>query len=323
MKTKSPGTQTVVDGRLNDRKTSTAWAKIKRSVKRDYWLYLFLLPTITWYILFCYLPMGGIYMAFTRYKGVGSFWDARFVGLKWFKSFFESAYASITIKNTLVLSLYSLATFPIPIIVALLINEIRHEKFKKITQTIMYAPHFISLVVLVSMLNLFFAHGGLINNVIEALGGERISFMSSASAYPHMFVWSGVWQNFGWNCIIYVAALAGVDPGLHEAATLDGASRFQRIIHINLPTIMPTIIITLIMNVGSLMNVSTDKGILMRNDLNIATSEIIGTYVYNRGLLSGDFSYATAVGLFTNIVNLILLLSVNHISKKISETSLF
>ena len=301
----------------------TLWKRLERSLRRDYWLYLFLVPTILWYILFCYLPMGGIYMAFTRYKGVGSFWDAKFVGLKWFKSFFQSEYARITIKNTLTISLYSLCTFPIPIIVALMLNEIRNEKFKKITQTIMYAPHFISLVVLASMLNLFFAHSGLVNNVIEALGGDRISFMSSPTAYPHLFIWSGVWQNFGWNCIIYVAALAGVDPGLHEAATLDGASRIQRIIHINLPAIMPTVIITLIMNVGSLMNVSTDKGLLLRNDLNIASSEIIGTFVYNRGLVSGDFSYATAVGLFTNVVNLILLLSVNHISKKVSDTSLF
>lgn len=319
MNTKAPA---VNADRLPDRK-STKWTKLKRNLKKNAWLYAFVLPTIVWYILFCYLPMGGIYMAFTRYRGVGSFWDAKFVGLKWFESFFSSAYAETTIKNTLTLSLYSLATFPIPIIIGLFFNEIKNEKFKKVTQTIMYAPHFVSLVVLVAMMNLFFAQSGLVNNVIEALGGTRIAFMSSVKAYPHMFIWSGVWTGLGWNTIIYVAALSSVDPGLHEAATLDGASRIQRIIHINLPTIMPTVIITLIMRVGSLMNVSTDKGILMKNDLNIAASEIIGTFVYERGLISGDFSYSTAVGLFTNVVNLILLLSVNAISKKVSDTSLF
>ena len=299
------------------------WAGIKKNMYKYRWLYAFVLPAILWYVLFCYLPMGGIYIAFTRYKGVGSYWTAKFVGLKWFKSFFNSAYAKTTIGNTLTLSLYSMCTFPIPIIIALLFNEIKNEKFKKVTQTIMYAPHFVSLVVLVTMMKLFFAHNGLANNVVEALGGDRIQFMTSVKAYPHMFIWSGVWQGLGWNTIIYVAALSSVDPGLHEAATLDGASRLQRIRHINLPTIAPTIIITLIMRVGSLMSVSTDKGILMKNDLNMKASEIIGTFVYERGLLSGDMGYSTAVGLFTNVVNLILLLSVNWISRKVSETSLF
>lgn len=320
MNTKTPAVNSAE--RLPDRSQSK-WTRIKKSLRKNVWLYAFVLPAIAWYILFCYLPMGGIYMAFTRYKGVGSYWDAKFVGLKWFESFFSSAYAKTTIGNTLTLSLYSMATFPIPIFIALLFNEIKNEKFKKTTQTIMYAPHFVSLVVMVTMMKLFFANNGLVNNVIDALGGDRIPFMTSISAYPHMFIWSGVWQGLGWNTIIYVAALSAVDPGLHEAATLDGASRIQRIIHINLPTIAPTIIITLIMRVGSLMNVSTDKGILMKNDLNIAAAETIGTFVYSRGLLSGDLSYSTAVGLFTNVVNVILLLSVNWISAKVSDTSLF
>jgi len=299
------------------------WAGIKKNLYKYRWLYAFVLPAILWYVLFCYLPMGGIYIAFTRYKGVGNYWDAKFVGLKWFKSFFGSHYAETIIGNTLKLSLYSMCTFPIPIIIALLFNEIKNEKFKKTTQTIMYAPHFISLVVMVTMMRLFFAHNGIVNNVVEALGGDRIQFITSVKAYPHLFIWSGVWQGLGWNTIIYVAALSAVDPGLHEAATLDGASRIQRIRHINLPTIAPTIIITLIMRVGSLMNVSTDKGILMKNELNSKASEIIGTFVYSRGLLSGDMGYSTAVGLFTNVINLILLLSVNWISGKVSETSLF
>ena len=298
-------------------------SKLLKSIKKNYVLYLFVLPAIIWYILFCYLPMGGIYVAFTRYKGVGDILKAKWVGLKWFKSFFKSAYATTTIGNTLRLSLYSLLTFPLPIIVALLINEIRHERIKKVGQTIMYAPHFISLVVLVSMIELFFSTNGVVNIVGTKLGNTAIDYLGSDAAYPHLFVWSGVWTSLGWNTIIYTAALAGVDPGLHEAATLDGATRIQRILHINLPSITPTIVITLILRVGNIMSVSTEKSILMRNDLNMAVSETVGTFVYNRGLIGGDFGYAAAVGLFLNVVNLILLLTVNYISRKVSETSLF
>ena len=302
---------------------ATGGSAVWKNMKKHYVLYLFVLPAIIWYILFCYLPMGGVYVAFTRYKGVGDILAAKPVGLKWFKSFFKSAYASTTIKNTLRLSLYSLLTFPLPVIVALLLNEIRNEKIKKVSQTIMYAPHFVSLVVLVSMVQLFFSTSGVVNVVIQKMGGIATDFIGSNKAYPHLFVWSGVWTSLGWNTIIYTAALAGVDPGLHEAATLDGATRLQRIRHINLPCIAPTIVITLILRVGHIMSVSTEKSILMRNDLNMAVSETVGTFVYNRGLIGGDFGYAAAVGLFLNVVNLILLLTVNQISRKVSETSLF
>lgn len=309
--------------RLQDSRKATLWNRMLKQIKKNYILYLFILPTIIWYILFCYMPMGGIYIAFTRYKGVGSIFDAKFVGLKWFKNFFESAYASSTIRNTLRISLYSLVTFPLPIIMALLLNEIRIEKFKKTAQTIMYAPHFVSLVVMVSVMTLLLDSGGMVNNVIQKFGGEPINFMGSSEAFPHLFVWSGLWQSLGWDCIIYLAALSGVDPGLHEAATIDGCTRFKRILHINLPAISPTIVITLIMRVGKLMNISTEKTLLLRNNLNLATSETIGTFVYNRGLIAGDFGYAAAVGLFLNVINLILLLIVNEVSKKVSDTSLF
>ena len=295
-----------------------------KCIKRYYWLYICILPMLVWYLIFHYAPMGGIVVPFKRYTGVKSIWESRWVGLKWFEDFFSSPYAFTVIKNTLVLSLYSLCTFPLAIILALFFNEIRNDRFKKTAQTVMYAPHFISTVVLVSMLQLFFSpQYGFINTIIKAFGGQPYSFMIEAEAFPHMYVWSGVWQNLGWNCIIYVSALAGVDPGLHEAARIDGASRLQRILHINLPTIMPTVIITLIMAVGNIMAVGTDKVLLMKNDLNISASEVIGTYVYERGLISGEFGYATAVGLFTNVVNLILLLTVNKISAKVSDTSLF
>ena len=298
--------------------------KLTKSVKRYYWLYIFLIPTLLYYLIWHYIPMGGIVVAFQRYTGAKSIIDSDWVGLKWFENFFSSHFASRTIINTMALSLLSLATFPIPIVLALILNEIRSERYKRFAQTIMYAPHFISMVVLVSMLNIFFdPNYGFINTIIELCGGEARNFMGESESFRSLYVWSGVWQSTGWNCIIYVSALSGVDTSMHEAATLDGASRLQRILHVNLPTIAPTIIIMLIMRVGNIMSVGADKVLLMMNDLNTSTSEIIGTYVYSRDLLGGDFSYATAVGLFTNVINLIMLLTVNKISSKVSETSLF
>lgn len=294
-----------------------------RHMKTYYWLYIFIVPTLIWFLVFCYVPMGGIIVAFKRYTGAMSIWESKWVGLKWFKSFFNSFYASTVIKNTLVLSFYSLLTFPLPIVFALMINEVGNKRFKKTVQTVLYAPHFISTVVLVSMLNIFFSDSGIVNDLIRAIGFEGVNFLTNSEAFPHMYVWSGVWQNLGWNCIIYVAALSSVDPTLHEAAILDGATRLQRIWHINLPKILPTIVITLIMRVGTIMASNTDKVLLMLNDLNSDTAEVIGTFVYSRGLLNSDYSYATAVGLFTNIVNLLLLLAVNKISEKVTQTSLF
>ena len=299
-------------------------SSLLKTVKKYYWLYLFVLPAIIWYVIFCYVPMGGIVIAFKRFSGALGIWKSDWVGLKWFESFFNSYYVKTTIKNTLILSFYTLATFPIPILFALVLNEMKNEKIKSLVQTIMYAPHFISIVVLVSMLNLFFKEdGGFVNMIIQALGGEQYGFLWKAEAFPHMYVWSGVWQNLGWNCIIYVAALSAVDPALHEAAMLDGATRLQRIIHVNLPTILPTVIIMLIMRVGHIMSVGADKVLVMMNDRNADAAQIISTYVYQRGLIQGDFSYATAVGLFVNVINLLMLLLVNKISAKVSETSLF
>lgn len=301
----------------------TKGQKLLQHFKAYYWLYLFMVPTLIWYAIFCYGPMGGVVIAFKRYTGATSIWESKWVGLRWFESFFDSYYATTIIKNTLILSFYALATFPLPIIFALMINEVNNAKFKKTVQTIMYAPHFISTVVLVSMLQIFFTNSGLVNDLLEALGLERIDFLTSTEAYPHLYTWSYVWQNLGWNCIIYVAALSSVDPALHEAAILDGASRLQRIWHINIPTILPTVIVTLIMSVGSIMSTNTDKSLLMMNDLNADVANVIGTFVYNRGLIQGNYSFSTAVGLFTNVVNLILILVVNQISKKVSKTSLF
>ena len=310
--------------RLQPYVKKTLGQKMAANFKRYFWLYIFVLPMLVWWLLFHYVPMGGIVIAFKRYNGVKSIWESRWVGMKWFMKFFDSPYLWRLLRNTLTISLYDLATFPLPIILALFFNEIRSAKYKKFAQTIMYAPHFISIVVLVSMMHLFFSpQYGFINHIIKGMGGEPYSFMIKEEAFPHMYVWSNVWQGLGWNCIIYVAALSGVDPGLHEAARIDGATRIQRILHINLPSILPTIVITFIMKVGHIMSVGADKVLLMRNDLNSATAEVISTYVYSQGLVSGDYGYATAVGLFTNVINLILLLIVNRISAKLSETSLF
>ena len=308
--------------RLNQRKGLFSAETIKY-FRKNWILYLFVLPTILWYIIFRYFPMPGVYMAFTRYKGIGDIFSADFVGLKWFESFFKSAYAKQTLINTIRLSMYSLALFPLPIVFAVIVNEIRNEKFKKVTQTIVYAPHFVSLVILVTMLDLFLDTKGIVNNLLASLGLDKIHFLDSDAAYPHVFVWSGVWSSLGWSAIIYTAALSSVDPSLHEAASLDGASRLQRIWHINLPAIAPTIIIQLILRVGSIMSVSTEKGILLKNSLNAGVAETVGTFVYQRGILGGDFGYSTAVGLFLNLVELILLIAVNQISKKVSDSSLF
>ena len=298
--------------------------KLWSYLRRNYWLYLFVLPALIWLLIFCYGPMGGIVIAFKRYTGARSIWESKWVGLKWFKSFFGSYYAKQVIVNTLRLSFYSLATFPLPIILALMLNEVRSAKVKQTIQTVLYAPHFISTVVLCSMITLFFANGtGFATQLIAAITGESPTWLTSAEAFPHIYTWSGVWQNLGWNCIIYVAALSGVDVAQHEAATIDGASRFQRMIHVNIPAIMPTIVITLILRVGQIMSVGADKALLLKNGLNADTAQIISTFVYERGIVSGDFGYATAVGLFTNVVNVILLLTVNKISQKVSDTSLF
>ena len=305
---------------LAERKYSKGWMYFKR----NYWLYLFIVPALIWLIIFCYAPMSGIVVAFKRYTGARSIWESKWVGWKHFESFFGSYYFGLVMKNTLRLSFYSLATFPLPIILALMLNEIKHEKFKKVIQTILYAPHFISIVVVCSMISLFFAKDtGFATQLVKSITGTSPEWLTSAEAYPHLYTWSGVWQGMGWNCIIYVAALSGVDPTLHEAATIDGASRLQRILHVNLPAITPTIVITLILRVGSIMSVGADKALLLKNGLNQDTAEIIATLVYERGMVGADFGFGTAVGLFTNVINIILVLTVNWIASKVSETSLF
>ena len=293
-------------------------------IAKDYQLYLLVLPALIWYVLFAYVPMYGVQIAFKDYSGALGILGSPWVGIKHFKSFFRSYYAWTLIKNTVVLSLYSMAAgFPIPIILSLMLNEVKSPGRKKFAQTVLYAPHFISIVVLVGMLNLFFSAKGPMDTLRMAMGLESVNYLTSPGAFRHLYVWSGVWQEAGWGCVIYLAALSGVDPGLHEAAMIDGASRFQRIWHINLPCLLPTATILLIMNAGSVLSVGFDKAFLMQNGLNMKTSNVISTYIYNRGLVKQDYSFSTAVGLMNNLINFFMVLLVNKIAKALSDTSLF
>lgn len=296
----------------------------KKAMFRDYQLYLLCLPALVYIILFDYVPMYGIQLAFKDFVISKGIWGSSWVGFLHFERFFSSYQFWPVLKNTIGVSIYELLVFPIPIILALMLNQVKSQRFKKLVQTVTYAPHFISVVVLVSMFTIFLSPSvGLINHIIAAFGGERVFFMAEPGMWKDIFVWSGVWQNAGWGTIIYIAALSGISPELYEAAKVDGASKFQIIRHVDLPGIMPTIVIMFILKMGSVMNVAFQKAYLMQNSLNIDASEVISTYVYKIGLESNQFSYSTAIGLFNTLINIILLISANRISKKISGSSLW
>lgn len=295
-------------------------------LKRHWILYVFLIPALLYIGIFHYGPMYGLIIAFKNFKASKGIWGSDWVGLKWFQTFFETPRFFDILKNTLTLSLYSLVfDFPLPIALALILNNVKNLKWKKFAQTITYMPHFISVVVLVSMMSIFFSpNSGMINTLLSYLGGSGDTyFMGNAKYFPHMYVWSGIWQSMGWSSIIYIAALAGVDPSLHESAMLDGANKFKRVLHIDLPTIMPTMAIMLIMRCGSIMNIGYEKVYLMQNSLNTTVSEVISTYVYKIGLRQQQFCYSTAIGLFNSVVNFLLLLLVNKVVDKLSGSSLF
>lgn len=290
----------------------------------DHWqIYLLLLPAVVYFVIFYYWPMAGIQIAFKDYRTSLGIWGSHWAGLKYFRKFFNHPQCWKIIKNTLVLSLYSLATFPLPVVVALMINELQNKYFKKTVQMVTYAPHFISTVVICAMLTLFMNKTtGLFNQVIVALGGSRVAFLENPAYFPHIYVWSGIWQNLGWDTIIYLATLSSVPPELHEAAYVDGANRLQIMAHVNLPAILPTVVTMLIMNCGRILSVGFEKVYLLQNSLNLDVSQIISTYTYQLGLLGGQYSYATAIGLFNTVVNVIMLLTVNFICNKLSDVSI-
>lgn len=311
--------------RVSVRSKKPMSVRIKRAWLKDNQLYLLCIPVLIYLLVFEYGPMYGIQIAFRDFTSRGGITGSTWVGLKHFSRFVSSPRFWTLIENTLLLNMYNLlAGFPFPIILALMMNQCRNSKFRKTVQTVLYAPHFISTVVLVGMLNLFLSPStGLINHALKGMGVDPIYFMGDENLLRHVYVWSGIWQNMGWGTIIYMAALTSINPELYEAAEIDGAGKLKLILYIDIPSIAPTMITLFILNMGSFMNVGFQKAFLMQNALNIGTSEIIATYVYKVGLQQNQFSYSTAISLFNTVINITLLLMTNWISKKTTETSLF
>ena len=295
-----------------------------RLIAENYELYLFLVPALLYIIIFHYIPIYGIQLAFKKYMPLHGIWGSPWVGFQQFEMLFNSPSFWRLIRNTVWLSLYSLiAGFPLPIILALLLQHLPNALFKKIVQMISYAPHFISVVVIVGMINVLLApNSGVINHLLAILGFERIYFMAKPEFFPSIYVWSGIWQRLGFGSIIYMAALSGISQQVHEAAIVDGANKLQRIWYIDIPGIIPTAIILLILNAGNIMSVGFEKVLLMQNPLNMSTAEVISTYVYKVGLQGGRFEFGTAVGLFNSLLNAFLLVLVNQIARSYSENTL-
>jgi putative aldouronate transport system permease protein len=303
-------------------------ANSKRLGKRKdiHWqLWLMMIPAIVYMLLFVYKPMGGVLIAFQDYSLKRGIWGSEWVGFENFNRLFKSYWFPIILKNTLTLSLLSLIlSFPAPIILALAANEIRSERRKRTFQTVSYAPHFISTVVVCGMITVFLSpESGVINFLLQAIGIDPVAFLAKPNAFKWVYVLSGIWQTVGWSAIIYIAALSGVDKNLLEAAEIDGANRIQRIRYVNLPVLVPTIVIMFILRCGSILSVGYEKVYLLQNTANLSASEVISTYVYKVGLEKADFGFSTAVNLFNNVINCIVLILSNKISKKVSGSSLF
>ena len=303
-------------------------ANPKRLGKRKdiHWqLWLMMIPAIVYMLLFVYKPMGGVLIAFQDYSLKRGIWGSEWVGFENFNRLFKSYWFPIILKNTLTLSLLSLIlSFPAPIILALAANEIRSERRKRTFQTVSYAPHFISTVVVCGMITVFLSpESGVINFLLQAIGIDPVAFLAKPNAFKWVYVLSGIWQTVGWSAIIYIAALSGVDKNLLEAAEIDGANRIQRIRYVNLPVLVPTIVIMFILRCGSILSVGYEKVYLLQNTANLSASEVISTYVYKVGLEKADFGFSTAVNLFNNVINCIVLILSNKISKKVSGSSLF
>jgi putative aldouronate transport system permease protein len=309
---------------LNTSQLSIDIQRTSSRIRRNWGLYVLLLPAVVLLLCFSYKPMYGVLIAFKDYTPALGVTGSPWAGFKYFEKYFHSYQFSRTIINTLVISVYSLATFPIPIMLALMINQLRINRFKRFFQTVTYMPHFISTVVMVGLILILLSPSkGLIGNIYRLFGAEAPDLLGSAGLFSGLFVWSNVWQQAGWDSIIYIAALSAVDPSLYEAATVDGASRWQKVRYIDIPMLMPTVITLLILHLGTLLGVGFEKIYLMQNDLNISASEVISTYVYKIGLLSSQYSYSSAINLFNTIINFILLIVVNKAVKKFSDNSLW
>ena len=312
-------------GSHNGAKAQSRLQRALRRFKQERVLWLLVLPCIAYFIIFCYIPMGGLLIAFEDYRPVKGILGSNWVGLRYFQDFFTSPFFPLLMRNTVLISVYSLLWgFPIPILFALFLNELRPGPFKKIVQTVSYMPHFISVVVLVGMVQSFLSpYDGIVNTAITALGGEAVNFLSEPGWFRTIYVGSGIWQSFGYNSIIYLSAISAVDPQLYEAARIDGAKRFQIMFRITLPCILPTAIIMLILNCGSIMNVGFEKINLLYSPATYETADVISTYVYRKGIIDAQYGFSTAVGLFNSVINLALILLVNWISRRVSEISLW
>lgn len=298
--------------------------RMQKDLKRNRALYLLIIPVVAYYFIFCYVPMYGVIMAFQDYEiGLGVI-GSEFVGFKHFAAFFNGAYFGRLMKNTLTISFASLIFgFPMPVILALMLNEVRKNWFKRTVQTITYMPHFISLVVMVGIMKEFTSVDGIIGAVYARITGSELSMMSNPSCFVPLYVASNIWQGAGWDSIIYLAALAGIDMELYDACKIDGGGHMRQLMTVTLPGILPTIVTLLILRIGGILNVGYEKIILMYNSLNMETADVISSYVYRKGLQELDWSYGTAVGLFNSVINILFLVFANYISRKTVETSLW
>ena len=306
-------------------RASAGARQLWKNIRRDKALLLIVLPVVIHYLIFVYYPMYGNIIAFKDYSPVLGINGSEWVGFKYFLQFFRSPYFWRVLRNTLLISCYSILWgFPIPIIFALMTNDLRNGIFKRVVQAVSYIPYFISTVIICGMLvNFLSPSNGIVNTIIELFGGKPINFLMEPGWFRTVFIASGIWQGFGWSSIIYLAALTGINPELYEAATMDGASKLQQVIHVSVPCILPTIIVTFIMQIGTLMSVGYEKLILLYNPVTLDVADVISSYVYRTGLVEGNYSFGSAVGLFNSVINLLLVFLANRISKKVSEVSLW
>ncbi|HOJ10435.1 MAG TPA: ABC transporter permease subunit [Clostridiales bacterium] len=310
----------------NNNNNNRIMISLTRELKQNYQLYILVLPAVLYFLIFCYIPMYGAQIAFKEFVPHQGILASKWVGFSQFERFFNSYQFKTLFSNTLLLSLYNLvAGFPVPIILALMLNQLSSSKLKKVVQTATYAPHFISVAALCGMMVVMLSPtGGIFYKILEAIFGENLPIpLGNPRWFRTIYVVSGIWQHAGWEAIIYIAALTSVNPDLYEAADIDGAGKLKKIIYIDFPSIIPTAITLLILNAGKIMSIGFEKVFLMQNSMNLATSEIISTYVYKIGIIGSEFSYSSAIGLFNSIINLILVITINYISKKYKETSLW
>lgn len=313
-----------IGNKLTRKKSTKLWGTIRKDFKINKYVYLMAIPMVVYFILFYYMPMYGVVIAFKDFSPRLGIMDSPWVGLKHFKEFFSGMYFGRTFKNTAIISFYSLLWgFPSAIILSLMLNEIRKEKFKRCVQIITYLPHFISLVVICGLIVDFTSTDGLINSILSSFGVEATNWLTKPEWFRSIYIGSGIWQCIGWDTIIYLAALSGIDQSLYEAATIDGAGRWKQMLNVTLPSIAPTIVIMLILNIGGLLSVGSEKIILLYNPMTYETSDVIASYVYRKGLIGANYSLSTAVGLFESVIGFGLLVVANKISKKISDQSLW